>query len=56
MTLAARLLRDEQLSVATVADRVGYANPVAFTKAFARVQGVGPGAYRRRERGEQPVA
>lgn len=50
MMLAARLLRDEQLSVAAVAGQVGYANPVAFTKAFARVQGVGPGAFRRGER------
>jgi AraC-like DNA-binding protein len=56
MTIAARLLREGQLSVAAVADRVGYANPVAFTKAFARVQGVGPGAFRRRERDEQPAA
>jgi AraC-like DNA-binding protein len=53
MTLAARLLRDERRSVAEVAGRVGYANAVAFTKAFARVQGVGPGAYRR---GERPAA
>jgi AraC-like DNA-binding protein len=56
MTVAARLLRAGQLSVAAVADHVGYANPVAFTKAFARVQGVGPGTFRRRERGEQPAA
>jgi AraC-like DNA-binding protein len=56
MTVAARLLRDEQLSVAAVADRAGYANPVAFTKAFARVQGVRPGAYRRGGRGERPAA
>jgi AraC-like DNA-binding protein len=56
MTRAARLLRDGQLSVAAVAEQVGYANPAAFTKAFARVQGVGPGAFRRRERDERPVA
>ena len=54
MSTAARLLADGHLSVAAVAERVGYANPVAFTKAFARVQGVGPGAFRRRER--HPVA
>jgi AraC-like DNA-binding protein len=50
MSIAARLLEEEQLSTATVADRVGYANPVAFTKAFARMQGIGPGAYRRGKR------
>jgi AraC-like DNA-binding protein len=51
MTTAAKLLGDEGLSVAAVAERVGYANPVAFTKAFSRLQGVGPGAFRRGERG-----
>lgn len=50
MSTAARLLREEQLSIAAVADRVGYANPVAFTKAFARLHGIGPGAFRRGER------
>ena len=50
MSTAARLLSEGQLSVAAVAERVGYANPVAFTKAFARVQGVGPGAVRRGDR------
>lgn len=56
MTLAARLLRDARRSVAEVAEQVGYGNAVAFTKAFARVQGVGPGAYRRRERQDRPAA
>jgi AraC-like DNA-binding protein len=56
MTLAARLLRDERRSVAEVAERVGYANAVAFTKAFARTPGGGPGTYRRRERTERPAA
>jgi AraC-like DNA-binding protein len=36
--------------IADVAHAVGYANPVAFSKAFARVQGVGPGTFRREER------
>ena len=33
-----------------IAERVGYRNPAAFMKAFTRVQGVGPGAYRRAHR------
>jgi AraC-like DNA-binding protein len=51
MTKAAQMLRESDRSVAAVAEQVGYANPVAFTKAFTRLQGIGPGAYRRREAG-----
>jgi transcriptional regulator GlxA family with amidase domain len=29
---------------------VGYASPVAFSKAFARLRGVGPGTVRRTRR------
>jgi AraC-like DNA-binding protein len=47
MTEAARLLREREESVPLIAEQVGYGNPAAFMKAFARVQGVGPGAYRR---------
>jgi AraC-like DNA-binding protein len=47
ITRAATLLREGEQSVAAVASQVGYANPVAFTKAFSRLQGVGPGAFRR---------
>lgn len=50
MTQAALRLEASEESVATVAEHVGYANPVAFAKAFARVQGVGPGAWRRQHR------
>jgi AraC-like DNA-binding protein len=50
MTRAALLLGAGQLSVAAVAEKVGYANAVAFTKAFSRIQGVGPGAYRKAHR------
>jgi len=55
MTEAARRLREEDASVAAVAEQVGYANPAAFMKAFARVHGVGPGTYRRSNR-RRPVA
>ena len=47
MTEAAQLLRERDDSVPAIAERVGYGNPAAFMKAFARVQGVGPGAYRK---------
>ena len=50
MTLAAQRLREDDAVIADVAQAVGYANPVAFSKAFARMQGVGPGTFRRRER------
>lgn len=50
MTMAAQRLREDHAVIADVAQAVGYANPVAFSKAFARTQGVGPGTFRRRER------
>ena len=48
MTLASQMLREGNESIPAVARQVGYSNPVAFAKAFARVEGTGPGAYRRR--------
>lgn len=50
MTLAAQRLREGDAVIADVAQAVGYANPVAFSKAFARLQGVGPGTFRRNDR------
>jgi AraC-like DNA-binding protein len=50
MTLAAQRLRADDAVIADVAEAVGYANPVAFSKAFARMQGVGPGTFRREAR------
>jgi AraC-like DNA-binding protein len=50
MTKAALLLSTGERSIADIAGQVGYANPVAFTKAFSRVHGIGPGAYRRAHR------
>ena len=49
MTRAEQLLR-EGTSVACVAEKVGYANPAAFSKAFARMRGMGPGTVRRARR------
>lgn len=53
MTLAAQRLRDDGAAIADVAEAVGYANPVAFSKAFAKMQGVGPATFRRNERQTQ---
>lgn len=47
MTLAARLLRDSDATVATVAHRVGYTSEFAFATAFRRRHGSAPGRYRR---------
>jgi AraC-like DNA-binding protein len=46
---AARLLRDTDASVAQVAARAGYGNEFSFGKAFKRMFGVAPGAYRDHE-------
>lgn len=54
MTQAAELLREREDSVPAIAERVGYGNAAAFTKAFARIEGMGPGAYRRKWRGRTP--
>jgi AraC-like DNA-binding protein len=44
---AARLLQDSGLSLAEVAQHVGYGSEAAFSKAFRRRFGTPPGAYRR---------
>jgi AraC-like DNA-binding protein len=46
LLLAARVLRDEGLSVRDAADRVGYEAQAAFSRAFKRQFGVAPAAYR----------
>jgi AraC-like DNA-binding protein len=46
MTVASRLLRDSDLNLAEVAQRVGYASEFAFAKAFKRDYGIAPGSYR----------
>jgi AraC-like DNA-binding protein len=47
MHLARRWLETEQPSVLEVAERCGYQSEAAFSKAFKRMTGVGPGEYRR---------
>ena len=47
---ATRLLREDGLSVAATARRVGYGTEAAFSNAFLRVMGVRPGAYKKTQR------
>ena len=46
MTLAARMLRARYDSLSAIAQRVGYGNEYAFSKAFRRELGVAPSRYR----------
>jgi AraC-like DNA-binding protein len=48
MTKAAELLRDSDLAMIDVAERVGYRSEASFNRAFKRLEGVTPGAFRRR--------
>ncbi|MET8045384.1 AraC family transcriptional regulator [Micromonospora sp. NPDC005215] len=50
MTLAARLLRDGDAPLATVARKVGYTSEFAFAHAFKREHGSAPGGFRRSAR------
>jgi AraC-like DNA-binding protein len=52
--LATTLLRDEQLAVRAIAERVGYESEAAFSKAFKRRFGASPGTYRRKPSGPAP--
>lgn len=47
MQVGARLLRESEASVATVAVDVGYASEPAFARAFKRATGMPPAAWRR---------
>ncbi|MFB7471018.1 AraC family transcriptional regulator [Kitasatospora sp. NPDC056184] len=47
MTTAARLLRESEAPLTTVAARTGYGSEYAFAKAFKREFGLAPGGYRR---------
>ncbi|MGW4791312.1 AraC family transcriptional regulator [Nonomuraea sp. NPDC004297] len=47
LATAARMLRESDVSVAEVAERVGYMSEFAFGTAFKREYGVAPGRYRR---------
>jgi AraC-like DNA-binding protein len=47
MNVAAHHLRNSRMSMARVAEAVGYESEAAFNRAFRRVLGVTPGAWRR---------
>lgn len=46
LRLAARWLRETQMSVSEILHKIGYASAAAFHRAFKREHGVGPTAYR----------
>jgi AraC-like DNA-binding protein len=48
MDLAARMVREGDLPLARVAERVGYQSEAAFNRAFRRAHGITPGAFARR--------
>ncbi|QLE75456.1 AraC family transcriptional regulator [Streptomyces rectiverticillatus] len=50
MTTAAKLLRETDVPLTTVAARTGYGSEYAFAKAFKREYGRAPGGYRREAR------
>ena len=47
MDVAAKLVREERLPLARVAERVGYQSEAAFNRAFRRAHGVTPGVFAR---------
>ena len=50
MTLARDHLRENELTLAQIADALGYGSPFAFAAAFRREHGCPPGTWRRQER------
>jgi AraC-like DNA-binding protein len=46
MTLAARLLRDSDAPLSSLAKQTGYTSEYAFANAFKREYGIAPGRYR----------
>jgi AraC-like DNA-binding protein len=49
MTRAAELLRETDLPMMAVAERVGYGSEAAFNRAFKRWQGAAPATFRRQQ-------
>ena len=56
MQLAATLLRSRNVSVFEAATEVGYASEAAFSRAFKKVVGVPPAAWREGRTEEEPQA
>jgi AraC-like DNA-binding protein len=55
MAVAKRLLRQPDISLAAVAERVGYGSASAFSTAFSRYAGRPPGRYAREARSMTPT-
>ncbi|MFF7638592.1 AraC family transcriptional regulator [Kitasatospora sp. NPDC008050] len=53
LTVAARLLRDCDAPLSSVAQQVGYSSAYAFANAFKRAHGIAPGQYRHERRAGQ---
>lgn len=49
MYLAVSALHEEDVTVAELADRLGYRSEAAFSRAFKRIIGVAPGSVRSTE-------
>ena len=56
MNLALSALREEGVTVAELASRLGYRSEAAFSRAFKRVVGIPPGAVRRAALSPTPAA
>jgi AraC-like DNA-binding protein len=56
MTKAAQFLREGDLSISDIAERVGYQSEASFNRAFKQLEGTTPGAYRRSQRRRFPPA
>ena len=58
MQIAAGLLRGGSANMATVAAEIGYGSEAAFSRAFKKMVGVPPSAWRRRpgHDGSRPMA
>ncbi|MGK3961477.1 AraC family transcriptional regulator [Sorangium sp. So ce118] len=56
MHVASGWLRDDRVTVAEAAVRLGYDSEAAFSRAFKRFSGVPPSALRRQDRDERPRA
>lgn len=46
VSVAEKLLRERKLSVATIAERLGYASEAAFRRLYKRISGMSPGSVR----------
>lgn len=56
MQLAANLLTDSSMTLAEIAERVGYGSETALSRAYKRYVGVAPADWRRGRRSEQEPA